>query len=596
MSDRKEKSKIAILGGGPSCLFVLKRLVDLTASFEVDIFEKKREVGPGMPYSEEGANNEHVTNVSDNEIPIIATAIADWVQTVGDESLKKFGMDPDEFSKYEVLPRLFFGQYLSSQFKLLLADAEKKGIQVRVHKGSEVIDIIDHPNLNVVQVVTANEIVKEFDSVIICTGHNWMKENEGKIPGFFDSPYPPSKLKLETDHAVAVKGSSLTAIDAIRTLGRSNGAFIRDENDRVVFVPNNKKSKFKIVMHSRNGLLPAVRFHLSEPRLSPQSLLTDKQVEQNRKENNGFLSLDFVFEENFKKGFRERDKPFYNKIKNMRLEEFVEEMMSMRENKEPFQLFREEYKEAEKSIKERKSIFWKEMLAELSYTINYPAKYFSAEDMLRLKEVLMPLVAVVIAFVPQSSCEELFALHDAGRLEIVTVGSDSKAVPQKSGGIVYKYKDEQGKAHAIRYKTFVDCSGQSPVPYSAMPFQSLRTKKSVSQAMLKFKSAEEAESCLRSGNKEVTKNVAGDYFLKVPGIAINDHFQIVNEYGLGNDRIYIMAVPYISGYNPDYSGLDFSERASQCIVEKLSEQLNAKRVSEKEDTSPLVVCENSNSV
>jgi uncharacterized NAD(P)/FAD-binding protein YdhS len=589
------KFKIAILGGGPSCLFVLKRLVDLKTDFEIHIFERKKEVGPGMPYSEEGANREHVTNVSDNEIPIIATSIKDWVKTAGAGTLKTFGIDPDEFSKYDVLPRLFFGKYLAAQFRLLVGEAEKSGIKVKVHAGHDVVDVVDQPDRHVVQVVTAPDVIHEFDSVIICTGHNWLKKNEGKVSGYFDSPYPPSKLALQLNHPVAVRGSSLTAIDAIRTLARNNGAFITDENDRLRFVPNDGSEKFKIVMHSRNGLLPAIRFHLREPRLSPDSLLTKDEVERNRKENGGFLSLDFVFDENFKKGFQERDKAFYNRIKNMSLEAFVDEMMGMRENKEPFQLFREEYAEAEKSIEERKSIFWKEMLAELSYTINYPAKYFSAEDMIRLKEVLMPLVAVVIAFVPQSSCKELFALHDAGRLEIVTVGSDSEVVPQKTGGIIYKYNDEQGKSHAIRYKTFVDSSGQPHIPYEKFPFESLLTKKSVSKALLKFKSAAEAEKCLEEGNKEIIKNVAGDYFLTVPGIAINDHFQIVNEYGMENDRIFIMAVPYISGYNPDYSGLDFSEQASQCIVEKLSERMHSKVLKATDSSGLVSACDNSNS-
>ncbi|MCE7042412.1 FAD/NAD(P)-binding protein [Dyadobacter sp. CY312] len=595
MSEREGKFRIAILGGGPSCLFVLKRLVDLKSSFEVDIFEKKKEVGPGMPYSQEGANREHITNVSDNEIPVIATSIEKWIETLGEPTLKKFGIDADYFNQYKVLPRLFFGKYLKAQFKLLLEEARDNGITVRVHMGSNIVDVIDDPDTGLVKVVTDELGIEEFNSVIICTGHNWPRKNEGKVEGFYDSPYPPSKLAIKINHPVAIKGSSLTAFDAVRTLARSNGKFVKDDNDKLVYVGDEGSEKFKIVMHSRNGLLPAIRFHLREPRLSPDSLLTKEQVEQNRKENGGFLSLDFVFEENFKKGFRNKDKAFYSRIKDMSLEAFVDEMMAMREKKEPFQLFREEYEEAEKSIENRKSIFWKEMLAELSYTINYPAKYFSAEDMLRLKKVLMPLIAVVIAFVPQDSCDELFALYDAGRLEIVSVGSDSTVEPLEKGGAVYKYEDEQGKSHAIRFKTYVDCAGQPHLPYEALPFKSLLAKRSVSQAVLKFKSGDEAEKCVREGIKEVIQNAVGEYFLMVPGIAINDHFQIVNEYGIDNERIFIMAVPYISGYNPDYSGLDFSEQASQCIVEKLSQVLQDPPFAARDSSGLVKECDNSNS-
>lgn len=69
--------------------------------------------------------------------------------------------------------------------------------------------------------------------------------------------------------------------------------------------------------------------------------------------------------------------------------------------------------------------------------------------------------------------------------------------------------------------------------------------------------------------KEVTQDENGDYYLKVSGITINDHFQVVDNYGAFNDRVYIMAVPYIGGYNPDYSGLDFSEASSAAIIKRL---------------------------
>ncbi len=62
------------------------------------------------------------------------------------------------------------------------------------------------------------------------------------------------------------------------------------------------------------------------------------------------------------------------------------------------------------------------MLAALSIALNYPAKHMSAEDMLRLKKHLLPLVSTVIAFIPQSSAQELLALHKAGKLDLVADG------------------------------------------------------------------------------------------------------------------------------------------------------------------------------
>ncbi|MCX2493192.1 FAD/NAD(P)-binding protein [Pedobacter sp. PF22-3] len=563
MDTKTAKKKIAIIGGGPSGLFMYKRLVESKLpSFEIEIFERKDYLGAGMPYSAEGANVEHITNVSDNEIPIIFNSIEDWVKIAPQEILKKFDINADKFNEYKVLPRLFFGEYLSAQFNLLKEVAENKGINTHVHLNCVVDDIIDLPADNQVAVSVKGQDKACFDQVIICTGHNWPKKYEGKIPNYFDSPYPPKKIALQVNHPVGIMGSSLTAIDALRTLARQNGKFTHNEDGTYSYQLANKG--FKIVMHSRSGLLPAVRFHLEDSHLGKQETLSKAEIQESIKINGGFLPLDFVFEKNFKEMFIEKDPVFYQKIKNMNLEEFVGAMMDYREKMEPFDLFKKEYDEAEKSIDKRKSIYWKEALAILSFAMNYPAKYLSAEDMERLQKVLMPLISIVIAFVPQSSCRELLALHDAGILSIVGVGDDAEVKPLKTGGADYHYKVEDKKV-TVHFDTFVDCIGQPHLSFEDFPFKSLITNKTISPAKLKFQSAKIGEE-ERKHNDLVTKK-GDDYLLTVPGITINDHFQVVDEAGQANNRIYIMAVPYIGGYNPDYSGIDFCEAASEVVLD-----------------------------
>lgn len=575
MHKNSEPKHVAIIGAGPSCLYLLKNLLTLETALHIEIFEKTGIAGAGMPYSPQGATPEHITNVSGNEIPPLVMTLSHWLDEMAGQLPEQYAVDRDNFTEHHVVPRLLFGKYLASQFKLLRDKAVAQGRSIQMHLNTEVTDLTDCHEEQKVQLTLQSGETREFDYVVVCSGHRWPEKGESSRKGYFLSPYPPAKLALQRNHAVAIRGSSLTAIDAIRTLARHNGTF-EQENEKLRFIPAQGSEKFKIVMHSRNGLLPAIRFHLRQPELSQDSLLTDKEIKANKKKNGGFLSLDFVFEHNFKRRFQQSDPALYKRIKDHNLESFVELVMSMRENKPPFRLFREEYEEAAKSIEQRKSIFWKEMLAELSFTMNYPAKYLSAEDMLRLKNVLMPLVSIVIAFVPQSSCDELFALHDAGRLDIVSVGHEGRVEPLKEGGIRYHYTDEHdGKKHAIRYHTYVDCSGQPHLSIEDIPFPGLLRRKSVSQAMLRFASGEVAEKLLAEGNDRIVSNKNGDYFLEVSGITITDHFQIVNEYNIPNDRIYMMAVPYIGGYNPDYSGLDFCEQASRCIVEKLGEVMDA---------------------
>ncbi|WP_039866905.1 FAD/NAD(P)-binding protein [Pedobacter sp. BAL39] len=569
MKERTSK-RIAILGGGPGGLFMYKRLVESgRRDVEIHIYERKGYLGAGMPYSTEGANEEHITNVSDNEIPVIFNDIADWVKTAPKDILTKFNINDDNFNEYKVLPRLFFGAYLAAQFDLLQQRAAEEGIATHVHLKTHVTDVFDDTESQTVNVETDHSRLSSFDQVVICTGHNWPKKNEGKIPAYFDSPYPPQKLAKVFNHAVAIKGSSLTAIDAIRTLARNNGTFEEDQDGRMHFKAAGQSQAFRIVMHSRNGMLPAVRFHLEDSHLGKEGLLTKEELNQHREENGGFISLDYIFEKNFKKMFVDKDPGFFQLIKDMDLEAFVQAMMNSRERVDAFTLLKLEYQEAERSIAAKDSIYWKEMLAVLSFAMNYPAKYFSAEDMLRLQKVLMPLISIVIAFVPQSSCRDLMALYDAGILILNDVGEDSEVIPESKGGATYRYQDEAGEKVSNYYQTFVDCVGQPHLAYEDFPFQGLLQDGTVSPATLSFRDAEVAKALLEQGNSTVERAKDGDYLLRVPGIAINDQFQLVSKKGISNPRIYIMAVPYIGGYNPDYSGIDFSEAASSTVLKAI---------------------------
>ena len=117
-------------------------------------------------------------------------------------------------------------------------------------------------------------------------------------------------------------------------------------------------------------------------------------------------------------------------------------------------------------------------------------------------------------------------------------------------------------------KTYINCIGQPQLPFEKFPFKGLLDGKSLCKATYKFQSRAEGEKEF-SENPEDVIVINQDYHLKVSGLAINDYFQVLDKHGAYNPHLYMMAVPYISGYNPDYSGLDFCEAASERILEGL---------------------------
>ncbi|MEO7045921.1 MAG: FAD/NAD(P)-binding protein, partial [Ferruginibacter sp.] len=472
----KNNKTIAIVGGGPAALFMYKRLIESgNTNLTITIFERKNKLGSGMPYSPEGASSEHVTNVSGNEIPNIVNSVPDWLQSTHNEIQRKFNITPENFNDLKVMPRLLFGEYLSNQFELLKSESDKRGIITDIHLDTLIIDIKDDPSTKKAATFTSTGSSALFDHVIICTGHYWPKVNEGATQGWFDSPYPPAKLSGILNHPVAIKGAALTAIDAIRTLARQNGFFTETANNMLEYTLHEHCREFKLVLHSIDGLLPSIRFHLNDPHLSPGNTeWTEEEIYQVMEANDGFIPLDYIFERNFKAPLLKGDPVFYQEIKDMLLDEFVEHMMGLRNNANAFELFKEEYMEAERSIKTHKSVYWKERLSILSYALNYPAKHLSAEDMIRYKKILMPLISIVIAFVPQSSAKELLALYEAKVLTLLSVDKATKVEPAAEGGAYYLYNDENGSGAKVWYKTFIDGTGQKPINYDNFLFVGLK--------------------------------------------------------------------------------------------------------------------------
>ncbi|WP_263603338.1 FAD/NAD(P)-binding protein [Chryseobacterium sp. PET-29] len=574
--DMEKIDSIGIVGGGPAALFVVKHLISEDIYPQtLYIFEKNTRIGAGMPYSQEGAAKEHVANVSANELPELPETFSSFIQR------KPYPHHPDfsdyrNINEYKVIPRLILGDYLEEQFKILLNTARKKGVTVKVFTETTVIDIRKKDHL--FEIITGGDDIYECSATIICTGHHWPKKFEGNKNGWYDSPYPPSKFSSPTNYPIAIRGTSLTAVDAIKTLARINGTFSEKDNE-MTYTLHENSSNFSLTLFSKRGYLPALRFHSEGSAFSEGWIMSQEEIYEYKEKNGGFVDLNYVFERNFKQPLRKKNEKFYNEIKDLTIEQFVEKMLALREELDSFELFKAEYYEAQKSIERHQTIAWKETLSAFSYAINYPAKHFSAEDMIRMKKTLLPLISVIIASLPQSSYREIIALYNQGLISLVSVDDESHVEPHQEEGAIYHYTDHHsGEAKSDHYRMYVDAVGQQPVQFNDIPFETLREEGLISSGYLKFKDTSTGKMQFEEGNKKILKIEPENYYLRVDGLNINDYFQALDYYGRATQNLFIMTVPYIAGLNPDYSGLDFCDTAGKRVATCLKSGIIADQI------------------
>jgi hypothetical protein len=216
-------------------------------------------------------------------------------------------------------------------------------------------------------------------------------------------------------------------------------------------------------------------------------------------------------------------------------------------------------------------VYWKEILAQFSFAINRPAKYLSAEDTQRYRQTVKPLISLVIADMPLSSAELLLTLQASGKLELVAVDTDSDVQINDNLDIVYHIHKEQNNIATTVYQTFVDCTGQKALSIDDFPFRRLLRSLSISIPTVRFKACERACKGHYPQSEGQASPTSDDCCLVLQGFAINDFYQMMNRNQDPIPGIFIMAVPFITGFNPDYSGLDFCNHAASLIVAKLTQ-------------------------
>lgn len=585
----KSRQHLAIIGSGPSSIYLLKHLLDerevLGRTLEkISIFEKSEHLGMGMPYNPETTDLHNMANISSEEIPALQRSFSDWLKLQPRQTLEQWGIQREEISESEVYCRLSLGEYLGAQYQGIIEELKNSGMKIEENAGCEIVDIQDLPHEQKVKLVAASGDSYEVDRVVMATGHHWAGEDRPER-GFYDSPWPIFKLLPEKgsyhNFAVGILGASLSAFDVVSSLAHRHGEFVH-EAGRLNFRPFPGAEQFKIVLHSASGVLPHLQFDQDEP-FREIYRHTDREKLLSLVDADGYLRIERYFDqvcrpaliEAFKK---DRRPELVGALHNpgFGLKEFVEKMADKHDYDNPFEGMRLEMGEAARSIENHQPVHWKEVIDDLMYTLNFHAELLPAEDHLVMKSQLLPFQMNVIAAMPLPSGDIILALYDAGKIDMVA-GRVSVPEEQDSEGVTtIKIESDDGESTAT-YRMFIDCGGQKGLGVDDYPFPSLVKQKWVTGAVAKFADFEEAKQSLDDEKEDRVVQQGDEAAFEIGGIAIDSSYRIINARGESNPRIYDIAFPHVSGIRPYSYGLQACSDTSKIVVRSWIEESESEK-------------------
>jgi len=536
---------IAFVGAGPTTIYTLCALLrTLTGPSKITVFEEQGRAGLGMPYRPGWNDPAMLSNIASVEIPPIGETLIDWLGRQPRARLVRLGIDPDDIDEKAFYPRLALGEYFLEKFTGLIEQARARGIGVDVVTRARVTDIgADGERLRLhVTPSNGDRFERTFDRVVLATGHQWPEEPEVK-PGYFLSPWPATALKRIPPTTVAIRGSSLTAIDAAVALATSHGSFVEGDENEVDYQIAPGSEAFRLTMLSRKGLLPEADFFHPVP-YQPLAICTPEAIEALIADGGDDL-LEGAYDL-FKRELAAADPAYAERIDlgALALDDFAERYFADRGAVDPFMWARRNLAEARANFDRSFTVPWRYAILRMHEVLALIAPHLEAEALDRFNQVLKPVFVDAYATVPHLSIERLLALHRAGRLEVAALGDTSRidtAGPQPGVTLI------AGGARR-HLPVLIDAIGQKPLDAEAFPFPSLLDQGVVCDAR-----ADDAE-----GPK---------------GVAVDEVFHPVSDHPAAR-HVYCLSLPFILGRHPFVQGITSSYEMGEVVGADLADGLN----------------------
>jgi uncharacterized NAD(P)/FAD-binding protein YdhS len=455
---------IAIVGTGPTGLYLLHALLQSDRPLMITLFEAGPLAGVGLPYDPERATVSMLANIASIEIPSLQESYLDWLRRQPEAILQVYGVAQDDLHERQFLPRLLLGAWFRDSLERIVNEGRAKGHQVAVREGSRVTDVTPaEGDLRVS--FSVGEAVESllFSHVVLATGHDWPDDPETQAQvlvspwsGLIEATVPAAR--------VGVLGTSLSAIDAAMAVACQHRGFNSDETEFAV-APGSEG--LKITLMSRQGLLPEADFWCPLP-YQPLRHVTEAALSREVAQGpDGLLDRLWVL---FVRDMVAAD-PAYAEvtgIAHLSPEGFADAYFAPRLAADPFVWAETNLAEVERNAEARRTVGWRYAILRMHEPMETVVPRLNEHDRARF-EALKRVFVDNYAAVPPQSIRRMIALYRAGVLVVLRLGADY-AVKHEDG--VTRVRAEGEKEQS--FDTFIDARGQKALRAADLPFPTLR--------------------------------------------------------------------------------------------------------------------------
>ena len=535
---------VAFVGAGPTAIYTLHALLKrVDAPFALTVFEEQADAGRGTPYRPGWNDPAMLSNIASVEIPPLEQSLVNWALEQPRQRLMSRGLNPDQITERTFFPRLALGDFFQEQFKAMITRARASGVKVEIRTRSRVTDAKSTPNGMTLSVRPRGGSAYDelFDHVVLATGHQWPADPQVR-PGYFVSPWPASELGKIPASPVGIRGTSLTAIDAVIALAVAHGAFTDRDDGAVRYQPSPGTEAFHVTMMSRKGLLPEADFYGPIP-YTPLAICTAEAVEDLIQQSSQDL-LDQAFGL-FKQELAEADPGYANNLglAMLSLEEFHDRYFEERAAADPFVWAEQNLEEARRNYAAKRVVPWRYAILRMHEVIELLVPCLEQEDYDRFSKFFKPVFVDDYATVPHKSIRRLLALHRAGKLDVLALGDDYKIDTHGSAsGVEIAHEGQR-----LSFPYFIEAMGQKALGAKSFPFPTL----------------------IKQG---IVHDAATEKGATSRGIAIDDEFHPLSD-KLPPDQLFCLSLPFILGRHPFHQGITSSHEMGITVAEQLAAAL-----------------------